>query len=68
MQLRVWIVTSLHNHEERQRLDESHAVRARVVSASAIFYQEVRVADLCAGFAAADLGTGLLLGLTPVEL
>lgn len=64
----LWIVTRLHNREERQRLGESHAVRACVVSASAIFYQEIRVADFCAGYAAADLGTGLLLGLTPVEL
>lgn len=30
--------------------------------------REIRVANVCAGFAAADLGTGLRLGLTPVEL
>lgn len=30
--------------------------------------REIRVANVCAGFAAADLGTGLHLGLTPVEL
>ena len=30
--------------------------------------QEIRVADICAGFAAANLGIGLRLGLTLVEI
>lgn len=62
------IVTRPHNHEERQRLDESHAAWSFVVGASAILCQGIRVADFWAGFTAADLGTGLLLGLTLVEL
>ena len=62
------LLVSCFADEERQRLDESRAVRARAVGAGAIVRQEIRVADVCAGFAAADLGTGLRLGLTPVEL
>jgi hypothetical protein len=55
-------------HEKGQRLDEARAVGARAVVAGAMEGQEIGVAEVGAGVAAADLRTALGLCLAPVEL